>query len=247
MNNIELEEIVNKKLNTNNFNDYIPNGLQVEGRNKIKNIITGVTACQLLINEAINIKADAIIVHHGFFWKNELPFIKGIKRQRLRSLLENNINLYSWHLPLDAHPDLGNNVQLGHILNINIKGNILPLVLWGEFKTPINGRALFKKIEKYLGRTPLHCNDNAPEFIKKIAWSTGKGQCFIDEAALFGVDAFITGEVSEQTIHSARELKIHFFAIGHHASERGGVKALGEWLALNYKLNITFIDIYNPI
>lgn len=246
MNNFELENVVNQKLNTGAFSDYAPNGLQVEGREEIRTVITGVTACQALLDEAVRRQADAVLVHHGYFWKSESPVIKGMKRQRLRTLLANDINLFGWHLPLDAHPQLGNNAQLAALFDIEVKGEVQPLVPWGELAEPLSGEALAAKIAAKLGRTPLHCGDNAPAHIKRIAWCSGGGQGFIDSAAAFGVDAFITGEVSEQTIHSAREQGLHFFAAGHHATERGGIKALGEWLAQQHGLDVTFIDIDNP-
>jgi len=246
MNHYELEKIVNQQLNSSAFSDYAPNGLQVEGRSEVKTLITGVTASQALVDEAVARNADAILVHHGYFWKSEPAVIKGMKRNRLRALLANDINLYGWHLPLDAHPTLGNNAQLAKLLGIEVKGEIEPLVFWGELATPLSGEALAQRIEEKLGRSPLHCGDNAAAQIRRVAWCSGGGQGFIDSAAAFGVDAYITGEVSEQTIHSAREQGIHFFAAGHHATERGGIKALGEWLAEQYQLDVTFIDIPNP-
>ncbi|NIF22971.1 type 2 GTP cyclohydrolase I [Candidatus Pantoea multigeneris] len=246
MNQFELEHIVNQQLNSSSFSDYAPNGLQVEGRAEVKKIVTGVTASQALLDAAVAHGADAILVHHGYFWKSEAPVIKGMKRQRLRTLLVNDINLYGWHLPLDAHPHLGNNAQLAKMLDIEVKGEVMPLVFWGELKTPLSGEALAARISQVLDREPLHCGDNAPAEIKRVAWCSGGGQGFIDNAAAFGVDAYITGEVSEQTIHSAREQGLHFFAAGHHATERAGIKALGEWLADAYGLDVTFIDIPNP-
>lgn len=246
MNHYELENIVNQQLNSSAFSDYAPNGLQVEGRAEVKTLITGVTASQALVDEAVARNADAILVHHGYFWKSEPAVITGMKRNRLRALLANDINLYGWHLPLDAHPQLGNNAQLAKLLDIEVKGEVQPLVFWGELATPLSGEALAQRIEQRLGRTPLHCGDNAPAQIRRVAWCSGGGQGFIDSAAAFGVDAYITGEVSEQTIHSAREQGIHFFAAGHHATERGGIKALGEWLAEQHGLDVTFIDIPNP-
>lgn len=246
MNHYELENIVNQQLNSGAFSDYAPNGLQVEGRTEIKTLITGVTASQALVDEAVARNADAILVHHGYFWKSEPAVIKGMKRNRLRALLANDINLYGWHLPLDAHPTLGNNAQLAKLLDIEVKGEVQPLVFWGELATPLSGEALAQRIEERLGRAPLHCGDNAPAQIRRVAWCSGGGQGFIDSAAAFGVDAYITGEVSEQTIHSAREQGLHFFAAGHHATERGGIKALGEWLAEQHGLEVTFIDIPNP-
>ena len=246
MHNSELEQIVNQQLNTAGFSDYAPNGLQVEGREQVQKIVTGVTACQALLDEAVRLQADAVLVHHGYFWKSEAPVNKGMKRNRLKTLLANDINLYGWHLPLDAHPELGNNAQLAKLFGIEVKGEVMPLVFWGELKEPLTGAQLAERIGKTLNREPLHCGDNAPELIRKVAWCSGGGQGFIDAAAAFGVDAYISGEVSEQTTHSAREQGLHFFAAGHHATERGGIKALGEWLAESHGLDVTFVDIDNP-
>ena len=246
MRNSELEKLVNQLLNTATFRDYAPNGLQVEGRSEIQKIVTGVTASQALLDEAVRLKADAVLVHHGYFWKSESPLIKGMKRQRLKTLLANDINLFGWHLPLDAHPELGNNAGLAKLFGIEVKGEIEQLLPWGELDVPLTGEQLAQRIDHALGRTPLHCGDNAPALIKRVAWCSGGGQSFIDAAAEFGVDAFISGEVSEQTIHSAREQGLHFFAAGHHATERCGIQALGEWLKQNHGLDVTFIDIPNP-
>ena len=246
MNNTLLEQLIDQQLNSQSFSDYAPNGMQVEGRSEIKRVVTGVTACQALLDEAVRLQADALIVHHGYFWKNESPLIKGMKRQRLRTLLLNDINLYGWHLPLDAHPELGNNAQLAKLLGIVPEGEIIPLVPYGRLETPLNGEEFALLIQEKLGRIPLHCGDNAPQIIRSVAWCTGGGQGFIDDAADYGVDAFISGEVSEKTIHTARERGLHFFAAGHHATERGGVKALGEWLAETQGLEVMFVDIDNP-
>ncbi|WWO95707.1 MAG: type 2 GTP cyclohydrolase I [Candidatus Dasytiphilus stammeri] len=246
MHNTELEELINQLLRSHSFRDYVPNGLQVTGRDRICKIVSGVTACQALLEEAVKHRADAVIVHHGYFWNNESLVIKGIKRKRLQTLLVNDINLYCWHLPLDAHPKLGNNAQLAKLLGIIVQGEIVPLLWWGKFQDPLTSEALNQLLSTKLGRIPLHCGDNAPDFITRIAWSTGAGQDFIEQAGTFGVDAFITGEVSEQTIHIARENGIHFFAAGHHATERGGIKALSKWIEKNYALKVMFIDIENP-
>lgn len=246
MKNSDLERLINEKLNSSAISDFAPNGLQVEGREQIGKIVTGVTASQALLDEAVRLQADAIIVHHGYFWKNESPIIRGMKRQRLKTLLTHDINLYGWHLPLDMHPQLGNNAQLGQLLGIEIQGEIDPLVPWGTFAAPVSGAELASWLEMRLGRTPLWCGDTGPEAIRRVAWCTGGGQSFIDSAARYGVDAFITGEVSEQTIHSAREQGLHFYAAGHHATERGGIQALGDWLSQETDLDITFIDIPNP-
>lgn len=246
MRNNELENVINRQLNVSAFQDYAPNGLQVEGREDVRRIITGVTASQALLDVAVERQADAVLVHHGYFWKNESAVIRGMKRRRLKTLLANDINLYGYHLPLDAHPELGNNAQLAALLDITVRGEIETLLPYGELAQAVSGEELRQRLESRLGRSVLHCGDNAPQRITRLAWCTGGGQGFIEQAASFGVDAFISGEVSEQTIHIAREMGVHFFAAGHHATERGGIRALGEWLARQYGLDVTFVDIPNP-
>lgn len=246
--NIELETLLNQELNTHLYRDYAPNGIQVAGRKEIKKIVTGVTACQLLLDKAVALNADAILVHHGYFWRNEPQIITGIKHHRLKTLLMHDINLFGYHLPLDGHPILGNNIQLANLLGINTypRKEITNLLFQGEFPQAITTADLIERIEEQLGRSVLHCGDNAPALIKRIAWCSGGAQDYLEEAALLGYDAFITGEVSERTIHIAREYGIHFFAAGHHATERYGIKVLGEWLASEHGFDVTFIDIDNP-
>jgi dinuclear metal center YbgI/SA1388 family protein len=252
MRNTELETLLNHQLNIAAFQDYAPNGLQVEGRQDIRRIVTGVTACQALLDAAVEQQADAILVHHGYFWKNEPTVVCGMKRNRLKTLLTNDINLYGYHLPLDAHPELGNNAQLAKLLGIRVLGEIEFLLPYGEFDTRLNAVILRERLEMLLGRDVLHCGhqgnsgDRAPTEVNRIAWCTGGGQGYIQQAAEFGVDAFITGEVSEQTIHIAREMGVNFYAAGHHATERYGIKALGEWLATQHQFEVIFIDIPNP-
>lgn len=251
--NLELEQILNTKLNSHSVSDYAPNGLQVEGKKQIKKIITGVTASLPLIEKAIEKNADAILVHHGYFWKSENPCIRGMKGRRIKQLLVNDINLFGYHLPLDIHSELGNNAQLAKNLGIiNLQGledrqNSIPM--YGEFETPISAEELAERINKVLNRKPILCNEftSSPQKrIKKIGLCTGGGQGYIDLAFEKGCDAFISGEISEQTTHSAREQGIYYFACGHHATERDGVKVLGEWLAAEYGLEVEFIDIDNP-
>ena len=246
MRNTELETLLNNKLNISAFQDYAPNGLQVEGREKVKRIVTGVTASQALLDAAVGQQADAILVHHGYFWKNEPVVARGMRRNRLKTLLTNDINLYGYHLPLDAHPELGNNAQLAKLLGIRVLGEIESFLPYGEFDAPLNAVILRERLETLLGREVLHCGVHAPADIRRIAWCTGGGQGYIQQAAEFGVDAFITGEVSEQTIHIAREMGVNFYAAGHHATERYGIKALGEWLASEHQFDVIFIDIPNP-
>ena len=250
MNNLELERLLNEKLSTDRINDYAPNGLQVEGKAEIKKIITGVTASQALIDYAVAQQADTVLVHHGYFWKSENPCIRGMKGKRIKTLLVNNINLYGYHLPLDVHPELGNNAKLAQLLGIDdlqpLENSATSIPVWGTLKEPVTTEEFAQRIEQVLQRKPLICTENGPHLIRKIGICTGGGQGYIDLAAAQGCDAFITGEVSEQTIHSAREQGIHFFAAGHHATERYGIKALGEWLAAEYGLNVEFKDIDNP-
>ena len=250
MNNLELERLLNEKLSTDRINDYAPNGLQVEGKAEIKKIITGVTASQALIDYAVAQQADAVLVHHGYFWKSENPCIRGMKGKRIKTLLVNDINLYGYHLPLDVHPELGNNAKLAQLLGIGdlqpLENSTTSIPVWGMLKDPVTAEEFAHRIEQVLHRKPLICTENGPHLIRKVGICTGGGQGYIDLAAAQGCDAFITGEVSEQTIHSAREQGIHFFAAGHHATERYGIKALGEWLAAEYGLDVEFKDIDNP-
>lgn len=233
------------------INDYCPNGLQVEGKSEIKKIVTGVTASQALIDAAIERQADAILVHHGYFWKGEDQTVTGMKKRRLQALLTHDINLLAYHLPLDVHPELGNNAQLGKLLGLTIERPLEPwnkssVAVKGKLAEPMTAAQFASLIEEKLGRTPL-VNQAGDHLIKTVAWCTGGGQSFIDLAASQGIDAYLTGEASEQTIHSSNEQQIHFFAAGHHATERYGVKALGEYLAETYDLDVEFIDIPNPV
>lgn len=246
MENFILEKVINEKLYNNCNQDIVPNGLQIEGDKIVKKIITGVSACQDLLDAALYYKANAIIVHHGYFWNNESKYIHNMHKNRLKTILTNNINLYSWHLPLDLHPELSNNVQLAKKLNISIQGKVLPYVLWGMLEKRVSGFDFARKIEKIFKKTPIHFYKNAPNYIHRIAWCSGKGQNFIKQAYKFGIDAFLTGEISEETIYVAKELGIHFFALGHYCSEKYGIKSLGKWLNKQYNLDVTFVDIYNP-
>lgn len=248
---IELGDYLASLLQVEKIADYCPNGLQVEGRPIIKKLITGVTACQRLLDAAIKEHADAIIVHHGYFWKNENPCVIGIKQRRIATLLRNDVNLLAYHLPLDVHPTLGNNAELAKLLQLPISdsmplGNIPAAILVGEFPEPIAGQELADRINIRLQRAPFYHAGSKP-LIKRIAWCTGAAQDYLEDIALAGCDAYITGEVSERTIHIAREYDVHFFAAGHHATERYGVKALGEHLAEKFGLQHQFIDIDNPI
>ncbi len=175
-----------------------------------------------------------------------------MKGQRIRSLIKNDINLFGYHLPLDIHPELGNNAQLADRLGIEVVGGLeghpQSVAMYGKLHEPLTGEEFAKLIAKSLGRTPLHIDPHdAKEKISTVGWCTGGGQDFIDLAAKFGLDAFISGEISERTTHSAREQNIHYYAAGHHATERYGIKALGEWLAQEHGFDVEFVDIDNPV
>ncbi|MEL0639007.1 Nif3-like dinuclear metal center hexameric protein [Pseudoalteromonas aliena] len=246
----EFNQLLNDILKPHLIKDFCPNGLQVEGKNEIKKIVTGVTASQALIDAAIEQQADAILVHHGFFWKGESQPITGMKKRRIGALLAHDINLFGYHLPLDIHPAVGNNAQLAKLLDIEIETGLEPtsnsVAMKGRLKTPLSGENFADKIAKVLNRTPLTSLVRSAK-IETIALCTGGGQGYIDLAAEQGIDAYLTGEASEQTIHSSREQNIDFFAAGHHATERYGVKALGELLAQKHGFDVTFIDIDNPV
>ena len=233
------------------YRDYCPNGLQVEGASKVSRIVSGVTASQALIDAAIEQNAQMILVHHGYFWKGENPQVVGMKRNRLKALLKNDISLLAYHLPLDGHPELGNNARLARLLDLTIEQGMEPdnehsIGLLGQLTEPMNGEEFAAFIESRLGRKPLHIAGSIKQ-IKRVAWCSGAAQGMIDQAVALGADAYLTGEVSEPTVHSARELGIHFYAAGHHATERYGVQALGDYLAEQLDVEHVFIDIDNPV
>lgn len=236
-------------LNTNEISDYCPNGLQVEGAERIQHIVTGVTASQALIEAAIAANADTILVHHGYFWKGEAQPIVGMKARRIGALLKHNMNLVAYHLPLDIHPQLGNNAQLLQRLGASAVSAAAPspsgILLLGKLAQQYTGAEFAAHLEQAVQRKLVASEQNEKP-IQRVAVCTGGGQNFIEQAVLAGADAFITGEVSEQTIHVARECGIQFFAAGHHATERYGVKALGERITTEFGIATTFIDIDNP-
>lgn len=242
----DLITYCNELLATDTFKDYCPNGLQIEGKGKIRRIISGVTASQALIDAAIESQADLLLVHHGFFWKGEKTVLTGIKQRRIKALLSHDINLVAYHLPLDAHKKLGNNVLLAEKLDISVEqyfaGNDIALA--GRIK-PQSGVEFGRHIAAVLQRVPLHID--AKREITRVALCTGAAQSYIEQAIELGVDAFISGEVSENTWHIAKENNIHYFSAGHHATERYGVQALGKHLAEYFALEHEFIDIVNPI
>lgn len=246
----ELESQLNSLLDSASFRDYCPNGMQVEGSREINKVVSGVTASLSLIESAIAANADALLVHHGYFWRGEDPTIVGMKRARVKALLENGVSLLAYHLPLDAHAMLGNNAQLAQLLRLTATGQIGPagetaLVWTGETETAIKAEEFVEQLSNKLHREPSWVRGDSRE-IKTIAWCTGAAQNFFELAVSAGVDAYLTGEISEPSAHIARETGVHFFSAGHHATERYGVQAVGQYLAENFSLEHEFIDIDNP-
>jgi dinuclear metal center YbgI/SA1388 family protein len=244
----DLEAYTNTLLNVQAFEDYAPNGVQVEGRPEVHRLVTGVTASRALIEAAIAWDADAILVHHGYFWRGEDPRVVGMKRARLALLLDHGISLLAYHLPLDAHPELGNNAQLARLLGLEPEGKLdeLGIGVYGRLGEAMSADDLGGLIESALERAPLLVA-GGPDPVRRIGWCTGAAQDLIEAAATAGLDAYISGEVSERTTHVARETGIHYFAAGHHATERYGVQALGEHLAGELSIQHRFIDIDNPV
>ena len=245
-----LQEEADRYLNSGRINDYCPNGLQVEGRPQVRRIVSGVTASQALIDAAVEAEADVLLVHHGYFWKGENPCVVGMKQRRLKTLLANDISLLVYHLPLDLHPEVGNNVQLAAQLGITVEGALEPdnprtVGLLGSLGEAMSARDFARRVQETLGREPLLVDSG--QMIRRVGWCTGGGQGYIDQAIAAGVDLYLTGEASEQTFHSARENGISFIAAGHHATERYGVQALGDYLARHFALEHLFIDCPNPI
>jgi len=249
-----LTQVVNllqDTLQPGSYQDYCPNGLQVGGREEVRLVVSGVTACQALIDEAVRLGADALLVHHGYFWKGESPCITGMKLNRLKTLLVNEMSLLAYHLPLDGHPEYGNNVQLAARLGLPVSRPLYPdnprqVGNISDLDAPISAEALSSRLHQALGRAPLWIN-GGPERIRRIGFCTGGAQGFIEQAVLMGCDAYISGEISEPTVHTAREMGIHYFAAGHHATERYGVQALGTLLAERLGIEHRFVDIANPV
>lgn len=239
-------------LSAADFKDYCPNGLQVHADRPIRKLITGVTACQSLIDAAVQEDADAILVHHGYFWKGEDAPLTGIKGKRIRSLLQNNLSLLAYHLPLDAHDVVGNNACLGNLLSLSYETSLYPdkSNVGGIFTTnPISIDNLIARIKDKLQRQPLHIaglSSQKAQQIQRIGICTGAAQDMIEQAADLNCDVFISGEISERTTHLARELGIDYLACGHHATEIWGVKALGELIAERHNIEVKFINIDNP-
>jgi len=231
--------------------DYCPNGLHVAGKSQIKKIVSGVTASQALIAAAVAANADALLVHHGYFWKGEDPCIVGSKYRRIASLMAADMNLYAYHLPLDVHPELGNNAQLAQQLGFAYGDAIGPdtnpeLVRHAVLPEADDIDHFAAHVGVILNRQPLLIKGHDRPILS-VAWCTGGAQDYIELAAAAGADVYISGEVSERTFHAAKELGIHYLAAGHHATERYGIQALANHLAKQFRLDHEFIDIENPV
>lgn len=247
MNRTHLLFELDALLNTSSFKDYCPNGLQIEGVDSINKIAIAVTASRAVIEAAANWGADALLVHHGYFWKGEAAPLTGMKFERVAHLIRHNINLIAYHLPLDAHPTLGNNAQLGQKLGFTAQGQLLSQdLVWHGLSDCRTLGELAGRVESVLGRTPTLIG--APDaLVGKIGWCTGAAQGFITDAAAFGLNTYLSGEVSERTFHEANELGVHYLACGHHATERYGVQALAAHLSAQFNLECRFFDENNPI
>ena len=244
----EIESYLAGVLQVDRFKDYGPNGLQVEGRAEVRRLVSGVTASLALIEAAVAAQADAILVHHGLFWRGQDGRITGWMRQRLAPLLAHGINLYAYHLPLDAHAEWGNNAQLGLQLGLRADGRFgeQDLGFIGAARAEAStAQALADSAGRALGRPPvLLVGDGRP--LRRVAWCSGGAQGHFEAAIAAGADAFITGEISEPQAHIARETGVAFLACGHHATERYGAPALGTHLATTFGLAHQFINIENP-
>ena len=244
----ELVSYLDRLLEPTKFKDYCPNGLQVEGRGEVGRIVAGVTASQALLDAAVARGADAVLVHHGYFWRGDDGRVTGIRRQRLGTLINHDINLLAYHLPLDAHPEFGNNAQLALGLDW------LPEARFGEqdiawlgtLAEPADLVTVSGNVARLLGREPLVIGE-AGRPVRRIAWCSGGAQGYFEQAIALGVDAYVSGEISEQTMHLARESGVAYIAAGHHATERGGVQALAAHLSEKFGLDCEFVDIENPV
>ncbi len=246
----QLAQYLRDLLDPNMMADYCPNGLQVEGKPQVRRLLTGVTASQAFIDLAVERQADAILVHHGLMWKGDPQVLTGFRKQRLQAVLGAQLNVFAYHLPLDKHPEFGNNVQLGQILGwkssriVGAKG----LIHLGELDAPLPLSLLRQKVSQALGHpcqsVGVHNDDR---LIRTVSWCTGGAPGYVEEAGLAGADLYLTGELSEPAVHVASELGVTLLGAGHHATERCGAKALGEHLAEKFGIEVEFHDLFVPV
>ncbi len=248
MRRAELQRYLDDLLEAARFRDYCPNGLQVEGRDEVRTVVAGVTANQALLDAAVAQNADAIIVHHGYFWRGEDGRVTGIRRARLGTLLRHDISLFAYHNPLDAHPELGNNAQLAQLMGWRADGRFAEqdIGFVGVPAGSCSAAELAHWVGERLGRAPLLVGDDR-RLVGRVAWCTGAAQNLFEQAIAAGADAYVSGEISEQTVHLARESGVAYIAAGHHATERYGVQALGRKLEAEFGLRCCFVDVENPV
>lgn len=247
MNNLVLEQVINDLLQVHLFQDYCPNGLQIEGTSEIIKIATAVTASKAIIERAIDEKVQALLVHHAYFWKGESACIRGIKKERIALLIKNNINLFAYHLPLDAYPDFGNNASIAKKFDLQQLEQQENGLLWsGHLQKTQHSEQLFSQARKIYGSQVQYIGCQR-EIINKLAFCSGGGQDFFEKAILIGADAYLSGEYSERVFHLAHESGVPFIVLGHHASEKDGIQNLGLFLAKKYHLESVFLDEDNPL
>lgn len=246
---VELQTYLDALLDPARLKDYCPNGLQVEGRPEVRRLLCGVTASQALVDHAVHHGHDAIVVHHGYFWRGEDGRITGIRKRRLQALLANDISLFAYHLPLDVHPDLGNNAQLARLMGWTGEGRFADQEL-GWIGQPAaaeeTAAQIMRSLAARLGRDPLLVGDAARP-VRRLAWCTGAAQGYFEQAIAAGADLYVSGEISEQTVHLARESGVPYIAAGHHATERYGARALAAHLRTACGLEAEFVDVDNPV
>ena len=244
----ELVRYTDALLDASSIKDYCPNGMQVEGSPTVGRAVCAVTASLAVVEEAARRGADALLVHHGYFWRGEDPRIVAARRRRIGALLAADINLLAWHLPLDLHPEIGNNACLGREMGWTIAGTggDRGLIAWADLPAPIDARALAGRLAERLDRAPLLVGA-LERPIRRIAWCTGAAQDLLESAIDLGADAFVSGEISERTTHVAREAGVVYAAAGHHATERFGIQALAAHLSARFGVPIDFIDDPNPV
>lgn len=244
----ELTRYLDQLLESGRFRDYCPNGLQVEGKAEVRRLVAGVTASQALLDAAVAAGADTVLVHHGWFWKNEDGRLTGFRRRRMATLLGHDINLIAYHLPLDAHPQLGNNAQLAERFGWLPEGRFgdQDIAWYGRLPVPRPARELAGEIAAVLGR-PVQLVGPEDKPVTRLGWCSGGAQGYFEQAVSLGLDAYLSGEISEQNTHLARECGVPYLACGHHATERGGVQALARHLGERFGLECQFIDIDNPV
>ncbi len=242
----ELAAYLDELLECGRYRDYCPNGLQVEGRAGIRHLVCGVTASQALLEATVAAGADALLVHHGWFWRGEDGRITGIRRARLKVLLEHDISLFAYHLPLDAHAELGNNAQLGRRMGWTATGRFAEQDVGFLGSAEGTAQAIADRLALKLGRLPLLVGD-ASRPVQRIAWCSGGAQGYFEQAIAAGADVYVSGEISEQTVHLAQESGVPYIAAGHHATERYGVQAVGAHLAERFGIECRYIEVDNPV